>query len=421
MKNPQDGNLIPDKVDAVVIGGSQAGLSVSFWLKQSGYSHVVLEKDVVGSSWINKRWESFCLVTPNWMIQLPGYPYQGDNPDGFILRDEIVQYLEDYAENIEAPIHTNTEVTRLARNGNGFLVDTTSGSIAARSVFVCVGYFHEGKLPNCSTNLNPEILQLHSRNYINPDQLQEGGVLVVGSGQSGAQIAEEIHLSGRPTWLSVSSAVRDTRTYRGKDGNYWFNLMGGFDKSFEDINDPKERYRPNPHCSGKDGGRALNLEKFAIDGINLVGRVADINDTEIMFEENMIENVRRADSMAIEFMKEIDDMILERGIDAETVSQTNTDDGTPATRPDLRETARFNLVDQGITNIVWATGWYGKYDWIDFPVLDERQYPGQVRGVTQTPGLYFCGLHWMHCLKSGLFFGVGEDAQFVVDHLREQL
>jgi putative flavoprotein involved in K+ transport len=417
MNNTNSAHSLPGQIDSIVIGGSQSGLSVSYWLTQAGCSHIVLEKDVIGSSWIHKRWDSFCLVTPNWMIQLPGFAYQDDDPDGFILRDDIVRYLERYAESFNPPIHQGIEVTGLSREGDGFVVNTTRGTVRSSSVFVCVGYFHEGRFPDCAQNLDSSINQLHSRDYKNPDQLQEGGVLVVGSGQSGAQLAEEMHDANRETWLSVSSAVREPRQYRGKDTNYWYDLMGGFDKSFADINDPRERYTPNPHCSGKNGGHALNLEKFSQDGIRLVGRVKDINGTVVDFQDNLIENVRNADRASVQYMMEIDKLIEERQIDAPAVSDVNTDDGTPDIMPDIKEVPALDLKQQGITNIVWATGFQSNYDWIEFPVLNERGYPDQRRGVTQIPGLYFCGLHWMHCLKSGLFFGVGEDANHVVNHM----
>ena len=240
---------------------------------------------------------------------------------------------------------------------------------------------------------------------------------MVGSGQSGAQIAEELREAGRQVWLSVSSAVRDTRRYRGKDGNYWYDLMGGFDQTFADPSNPRERYTPNPHCSGKNGGHALNLEKFAEDGIRLVGRVKDAHGSVVEFSPGMIENVRRADKASKDFMRAIDKLIKSRGINAPQPAPDNSDDGTPETRPELQEIAALDLLDAQVSSIVWATGWSGDYSWIDFPVLDPRGYPEQTRGVTKHLGLYFCGLHWMQTLKSGLFFGVGEDADHVTQHL----
>jgi putative flavoprotein involved in K+ transport len=409
--------LLPRETETLVIGGSQAGLSVSYWLKQAGHPHVVLEADRIGSSWQRKRWDSFCLVTPNWMLQLPGFPYRGNDPDGFIVRSEIIQYLRDYAASFDPPLFEGVKVTKLEKAADGYRAETAQGTISARNVVISIGYFHNAKLPDAASKLDPSIFQVHSRDYRNPQALPAGGVLVVGSGQSGAQIAEEIHDAGRSVWLSVSSAVREFRTYRGKDNNYWYDAMGGFERTFEDPSNPKERYTPNPHCSGKEGGRALNLEKFAADGITLVGRVKGANGSIVEFEPNMIANVRRADGASKEFMRAIDKFIEDRSIAAPNTAPDNTDDGTPDQSPELVEATSLDLSDAGISSIIWATGWQCDYGWIDFPVLDPRGYPKQVRGVSDHPGCYFCGLHWMHTLKSGLFFGVGKDAEHVTSQL----
>ncbi|HSM40323.1 MAG TPA: NAD(P)/FAD-dependent oxidoreductase, partial [Afifellaceae bacterium] len=350
---------LPERIDTVVIGGSQAGLSVSYWLKKAGHPHIVLERDTIGCAWIDKRWESFCLVTPNWMLRLPGFAYVGDDPDGFLLRDEIVDYLKDYAASFDPPLREGVAVRRLSYTPEGYAVETASGTIQARNVVVCVGYFHEPKLPPCAAAIDDAIFQVHSCHYKAPGQLPEGGVLVVGSAQSGAQIAEELHEAGRPVWLSVSSAVREHRWYRGRDNNYWYDLMGGFDKSFTDPSDPRERYTPNPHCSGKNGGRALNLEKFAADGIRLVGRVRDADGTMIAFDTNMIENVRKADRASKDYMRSIDRLIAELRIDAPAAGPGNTDDGEPDEKPELVETKSLDLAAEGIGSIVWATGFQG--------------------------------------------------------------
>lgn len=409
--------VLPSETETLVVGGGQAGLSVSYHLTQARHPHIMLEADKIGASWLKKRWDSFCLVTPNWMLRLPGFPYEGSDPNGFIVRQEIVRYLRDYAASFGPPLIEGVRVSNLARVAGGYQAETANGTIAARNVVVCVGYFHNGRLPEAALQIDPSILQVHSRDYRNPTALPPGGVLVVGSGQSGAQIAEELHAAGRNVWLSVSSAVREPRTYRGKDNNYWYDLIGGFDKSFSDPSSPKERYTPNPHCSGKNGGHALNLEKFAAEGITLVGRVKAAEGTMVEFSADMAANVRQADKASKDFMKAIDRLIAERHIPAPEAGPDNTDDGAPMSPPVLTESESLDLAAAGISSIVWATGWQSDYGWIDFPILDQRGYPKQVRGVSDHPGLYFCGLHWMHSLKSGLFFGVGDDAGHVTRHL----
>lgn len=408
---------LPDEIDTIVVGGSQAGLSVSYWLARAGHPHIVLEKEFIGATWAKQRWNSFSLVTPNWMLRLPGFPYRGDDPDGFLLRDAIVAYLTEYADEFAAPVHEGVEAERLSRDRSRYVVETNTGTIRTRNVVVCTGYFHEPRLPGFASAIDGTVVQLHVRDYKDPGQLPRGGVLVVGSGQSGTQIAEELNEAGRRVWLSVGSAAREPRRYRSRDTNYWYDLMGGFTKTFANPDDPRERYVANPHCSGKNGGHALNLEAFAEQGIRLVGRVKRANDATIEFSPDMIANVRNADEASRAYMRAIDTLIEQRGIDAPQPGPENTDDGEPIARPQLEETRSLDLGAEGIAGLVWATGFRGNYDWIDFPAVDARGYPRQRRGVSEHDGLYFCGLPWMHCLKSGLFFGVGEDAEHVSRHL----
>lgn len=223
--------------------------------------------------------------------------------------------------------------------------------------------------------------------------------------------------AGREVYLCVGHAPREPRRYRGKDINYWFDRMGGFDRSFEDPANPVERYRANPHCTGKDGGHALNLADFAAKGIALLGRITAADGDRLSFAPDLAENLAEADRASLDFMKAIDDHIAAAGLAAPTPDQTNTDDGFSKSLPALENVAEMNLAQRGISTIIWATGFACDFSWVDLPILDERGYPNQIRGVTPHPGLYFSGLHWMHCLKSGLFFGTGEEAQHVTSHL----
>lgn len=411
------GAIAPHDIETVIVGGGQAGLAASYYLTKAGHPHVILERDRIGASWLSTRWDSFTLVTPNWMLQLPGFPPDTLHPDSFLNREEVAGWLQAYAESFDAPLERGVEVKRLRDTPIGFVLDTSVGPITARNVIVCTGYFHKPALPDCARTIHRSIAQVHSSQYRNPGQLPRGGVLVVGSGQSGAQIAEELLNAGRKTVLSVSAAAREPRTYRGRDINYWFDLMGGFDKPFENPADPKERYAPNPHCSGAHGGHALNLESFALDGMRLVGRVSGANGTVISFAPDMVENVRRADEASKAFMRSIDQFITEHGIDAPAPSPENTDDGDRGRRPMLFETPSLDLAAVGIKSIVWATGFRCDFRWIDIPVFDAKSYPVQERGISPHPGLYFCGQHYLHTLKSGLLFGVGETARHVTEHV----
>ena len=244
-----------------------------------------------------------------------------------------------------------------------------------------------------------------------------GAVLVVGSAQSGCQIAEELHEAGRRVYLCVGRAPREPRRYRGKDINYWFDKMGGFDKTFENPANPVERRRANPHCSGKSGGHALNLHDFAAKGITLLGRLVNADGSALTIAPDLRRNMAAADKASADLMSKVDDYIVTDALRVPFATQANTDDGGAGRMPALPEIRRLDLAEQGISTIIWATGFTCDFDWIDLPILDPRGYPIQDRGVTPHPGLYFCGLHWMHSLKSGLLFGVGDSARHVTNHL----
>ena len=408
-----------ETIDTVVIGGSQAGLAVSYHLTRSGRPQIVLERDRIGARWIADRWESFTLVTPNWMNRLPGFPYSGPDPDGFLSRDDVVAYLEAYAASFGAPVRLGVQVERLASrpDGPGYWLETSHGPLAAKNVVVATGFFHKPCVPPFAGRISPSVDQLSSAAYKSPSQLRLGAVMVVGSGQSGCQIAEELHEAGRRVYLCVGRAPREPRRYRGKDINFWFDRMGLFDRPLKNPAKPVERYRANPHCSGKNGGHALNLGDFAAAGMTLLGRLADADGDRLALAPDLAENMARADNASLDLMSSVDDYIASAGVWAPPPDRENTDDGRSAGRPRLDNVTALDLREHGITTIIWATGFTCDFGWIDVPVFDGRGYPIQDRGVSLFPGLYFCGLHWMHTLKSGLLYGVGEAAQHVAGHL----
>ena len=410
-----------ERIDTLVIGGSQAGLAISYFLAREGRPHVVLEKDQIGHIWITERWDSFTFVTPNWMNQLPGFPYQGDDPDGFLPRDEIVTYLEDYAASFNAPVRLGVRAHRLGRDedNSGYRVETNEAVFGASNVVVATGFFQRPGIPDFANSVPSVINQIHSSEYRNPDTLPVGAVLVVGSAQSGCQIAEELLESGRKVYLAVGSAGRIPRRYRGKDGMYWSAKMGRFDRSFEDPANPVERYKPNPHASGKNGGHAINLHQFARAGMTLLGRVIASNGHKLTIAPDLKEKVAQADQYSKDRMTAFDEYIRKAGLDVSESDDSNTDDGGPTDGPDLEEILELDLVERKIATIIWATGFNSDFSWIDLPVMDERGYPIQQRGISEFPGLYFCGLHWMHNLKSGLFLGVGDDARHVTQHIAD--
>ena len=268
------------RFSVLVIGGGQAGLSMSYYLKQKNVSHMILEKNRIGHAWRSERWDTFCLVTPNWQCTLPGFPYSGDDPYGFMKKDEIVEYIEQYVAGFEPPVTEGVAVTRLYRNDEGgYVAETTGATYIAENVVVAVGGYHLPVIPRVAEKLPAHIVQIHSCDYVNPASLPEGEVLVVGTGQSGCQIAEDLHLAGRRVHLCVGDAPRVARTYRGKDVVEWLDKMKYYDL-------PVERHplgtgvreKTNHYVTGRDGGRDIDLRKFALEGMQLYGRFEDIGE-----------------------------------------------------------------------------------------------------------------------------------------------
>ncbi|MDX1674880.1 MAG: NAD(P)-binding domain-containing protein [Longimicrobiales bacterium] len=417
-----------ESVDTIVIGAGQAGLATSWHLSERGVEHLILERaDTVGSSWRDRRWDSFCLVTPNWMIDLPGFAYDGGEPDGFMPKDEVVAYLQRYASAIDAPIRFGTEVRRLAREGDGFQVTTGSGRIRARNVVVAAGSYGRSKRPPFAAALPDDITRMDPSEYRSPDALPPGPVLVVGSGQSGTQIAEELYQSGREVFMATGTAGRVPRRHAGRDVLRWLEMAaeagaGPFADTADTL-DPEElreeRHAAKHHVSGRDGGHDLNLHRFARDGVHLFGHLEGVQDGTLRFARDLHENLRYADQVAVEIRSNLNGLIEKAGIDVtpeDPEVELELQDGF-----DQPQREALDLRDAGIRTVIWATGFWMDFDrWIDLPVFDGDGYPRQHRGVTDHPGLYFVGLYWMYSFASDLLYGVGEDAGHVADHLADR-
>jgi putative flavoprotein involved in K+ transport len=403
-----------ESIDTLIIGAGQAGLSLSYYMTQQQRPHILLEKaSQLAEAWRNQRWDSFTLVTPSWHIRLPGGEYQGRDPDGYMPRDEVVSYFERYAASFNAPVRFNTSVSTVDPVAAGYRVQTGQGEYQAANVVVAAGLFQRPKIPASSANLPPDIVQMHSGEYRNPQRLAPGAVLVVGSGQSGCQIAEELYQSGRKVYLCVGgSAGRAPRRYRGKDITWWLVQTGFFSRTADQLPSPKARFGANPQVSGKDGGHTLNLHKFAREGVRLLGRYSGAEGGKVYVAPDLYENLEKIDKFEVDLLKGIDEFILKNGLDAPEEILPRDRDGydTPImTELDLRET--------GITSVIWAGGYQFDFSWVHLPVLDADGFPIQQRGVTAFTGLYFLGLPWLHTFKSGLLFGVGEDAAFLASHI----
>jgi putative flavoprotein involved in K+ transport len=406
---------LTERVDTVIVGGGQAGLALSYHLTEQGREHVLLEQaEAWAHVWRNHRWDSFTLVTPNWALRLPGLPYAGDNPDGFLTRGEVISYLENYAALFNPPVRFGVRVksVQASREAGGYLVETTAEPYQASNVVVAAGLFQRPKIPAVGAGLPAGIAHLHSSQYRNPAALAPGAVLVVGSGQSGCQIAEELYKSGRTVHLCVGGAGRLPRRYRGRDAFSWLDRMGYFERTVDKLETPQAKFEGNPHISGKDGGHSLNLHQFARDGVRLLGRLAGATDGKIALAPDLHQNLAEADKLEAEFTKGVDEFIANNGLDAPR-------DQLPALRDgyEAEVVTALDLRAADIHTVIWAGGYTFDFSWVRLDTLDEDGYPTQARGVTAHPGLYFLGLHWLHTIKSGLFMGVGDDAAHVAAHI----
>jgi len=400
----------------VIVGGGQAGLSLSYYLKQRSIDHVVFEKRAAMHSWRTQRWDNFCLVTPNWQCKLPGHDYRGDDPDGFMKKDEILGYLEHFKAAVNAPLREGVSVQLVTpRPEGGYLVKTSEGDCTADQVTVASGGYHVPIVPRMAERLPKNVLQLHSEQYRNAAALPDGAVLVVGSGQSGAQIAEDLHLEGRKVVLAIGDAPRCARFYRGKDVVTWLAEMGYYDMGVtEHPLRQGVRDNTNHYVTGRDGGRDIDLRQFAREGMELYGPLRGVDNGRLQFEPRLAAALDQADAIYNGINAGIDKFIAAQGI------------GAPPGEPYVpvwsppQERTELDLQAAGISAVIWCIGFSPDFSWLDAPVFNGRGHPQHVRGVTQQPGLYFLGLPWLHTWGSGRFSGVARDALYLAERIETQ-
>jgi putative flavoprotein involved in K+ transport len=401
-------------VPVIIVGGGQAGLSVSWHLQQRGIEHLVFERKRAMHAWRERRWDAFCLVTPNWQCQLPGWPYRGNDPDGFMVKTEILDYLDGFLKYVAPPLREGVAVTRVRpRADGGYVVSTSTGEFTADAVVVASGGYDLPIVPAWAKELPADVMQLHSEQYKNPSSLPPGAVLVVGCGQSGAQIAEDLHLAGRKVLLATGPSPRCARFYRGKDVVTWLAEMGYYEMPV-DQHPLREGVRDNTnhYVTGRDGGRDIDLRRFAQQGMQLFGRLVGYDEGALRFEPNLREHLDEADRIYNGINASIDRWIEQQGIAAPPPSLYS-----PVWQPDCEREAA-NLRESGVSSVLWCIGFRPDFGWLDAPVFDGHGDPLHRRGVTTQPGLYFIGLPWLHTWGSGRFSAVSADAAFLAEQIR---
>ena len=401
-----------ERIETLIVGGGQAGLTMSHRLKQRGLPHLVLERHRIAERWRSERWDGLRFQFPNWSVRLPDFPFPHTDPGGFATSGEILDYIAAYAAFVAPPIRCGVEATRLRcrDSGAGFGAETSIGPIEADNVVVATGPYQRPRIPALLQD-DAGIFQLHASRYRNPSQLPAGAVLVIGSGASGAQIAEELLRNGRRVYLSIGGHRRMPRRYRGRDLIWWLGDMGLLQRPAEE----RGPHRSLPLISGAFGGNTIDFRQFAALGITLLGRAQAARDGVIDFAPDIARRLAYGDASYTIFLDMVDAHVEQHGLDMPQ------DPAARAVLPDppclAEPLRRLDLAAAGVGTAIWATGYDFDFGWIGIPVLNSRGEPVHVKGIAGVPGLYFLGLQWLSKLNSSLLSGVGEDAADLADHI----
>ena len=399
----------------LIVGGGQAGLALSHCLTARRIDHVVVERGRLGERWRSERWESLRLLTPNWMTRLPGARYAGPDPDGFMTMGEVISYLEAYAASFGAPVQPDTNVLAVRPAGDGFVVRTSRGDWRARVVVVATGHCDTPHVPACAARAPRRLQQVLPTRYRRPADLPPGGVLVVGASATGIQLADEIHASGRPAVLAVGHHTRLPRQYRGRDILWWLDAMGVLDQRLDQVADPHASARqPSLQLVGRPRPQSLDLAVLHRRGVRLLGRLIDFDGDAACFDDDLIATTAAADLKLAALRLRIDAFITERGLAGEVPAPEPFEPTWPL---GLDPATRLDLASAGVASVVWATGYVRRYPWLHVPVLDTHGEIRHAQGVTPWPGLFVLGLSFQRRRKSSFIDGVGEDAEFVAQHI----
>ena len=415
-------------LDTVIVGAGQAGLGVSYFLQQNGNNHIVYERGRIGESWVSQRWDSFRLNTPNVRNALPGLSYNGPDADGFSRPETLLNYFQGYVDRFQLPVRTGVTVISVERadDQESFLVRTRTDdgqeeSVASRSVVIASGIQRVPRIPALQAKLPGHMTQHHTGDYRNPQGLPPGAVVVVGSGQSGCQITEDLLAAGRTVYLCTSKVGRVPRRYRGKDLIEWWVDMKFWDVTYASLQDKSISRAAQPQISGIGRyGHTVSLQYLASQGVAILGRLLDIESGTLILGEDAAANVHFADEFSQRVKNDIDAYLGRLNITPPPLEDDPADQPDPEAQcvSTLRE---LQLQDSNISTVIWATGFTGDFSWIHLPVLDDQNKPIHERGVSQERGLYFIGFPWLNSRKSGIIYGIEEDANFIGNAIREHL
>ena len=392
----------------IILGAGQAGLAMSHYLTQLSIDHVLLERGQVAHTWRTERWDSLRLLTPNWQSRLPGFTYEGDDPDGFRTMPETIDFLSNYADHISAPVKTETEVTRVYQLDDGYGVSTTQGEWRCRAFVIASGACNTPCVPRVAETLPAGVRSMTPFDYHNPDELDDGGVLVVGASATGVQLAKEIQLSGRQVTLAVGEHVRVPRTYRGRDIKWWMDVAGVLDMGLDEIDDiNRARNVPSLQLVGSPTHETISLNSLQSIGVQISGRVMGLMGDRVQFSGSLTNMCSMADLKMNRLLDEIDDWASTNYVAATLEAPYRLRPTQVPEEPMLS----LDLGADGIKTVIWATGFRPDYSWLDVPVLDRKGRLQHQGGVVDAPGLYVLGLPFLRRRKSSLIDGVGDDAR----------
>lgn len=415
-------------LDSIIVGAGQAGLGTSHFLKKKELKHIVFEQGRIGESWLSMRWDSFKLNTPNFMNVLPGLPYQGSEQDGFWGAKELTNYFQKYANHFQLPVRTGTTVLSAIREEENdyFIIKTKNNDqseelFLSRSVVVASGILQTPKLPKTYSKVPSTITSIHSAEYRNPSALPSGAIVIVGCGQTGCQIAEDLISEGRTVYICTSKVGRVPRRYRGRDILEWWIDSKFVDVTFESLVDKSVTRISQPQVSGLGRyGHTLSLQYLASKGAMILGRLLDIEDNTLLLGDDAAANIHFADNFSQMIKDQVDAYLKQNGIKPPPL------DNDPADIPDSQaicasQLSKLNLQDKGVSTIIWATGFKGNFSWLKLPVFGTEGEPIHRKGISPVKGLYFVGFPWLNSRKSGIIYGIEEDSRFIANAIEEQM